>query len=55
MGGGRSSMHAYFHRYDRYADIPETLRSFIEEYAPMWKEPPRDMDEIRDLQKATAA
>lgn len=51
MGGGRSSMHAYFHRYDRYADLPESIRSFVEEYAPMWKAPPVDMDEIRELQK----
>lgn len=51
MGGGRSSMHAYFHRFDRYADLPESIRAFVNEYAPMWQEPPLDMDEIRDLQK----
>ena len=51
MGGGRSSMHAYFHRYDRYADLPESIRSFVEEYATMWREPPCDLDEIRELQK----
>ena len=33
MGPGRSSMHGYFQRYDNYADVPDTLRSFIEEYA----------------------
>ena len=47
MGGGRSSMHAYFHRYDRYADLPETIRAFVDEHATMWQEPPRDLDEIR--------
>jgi hypothetical protein len=51
MGGGRSSMHAYFHRYERYADLPESIRSFVDEHATMWQEPPRDMDEIRELQK----
>lgn len=51
MGGGRSSMHAYFHRYDRYADLPESIRTFVDEYATMWQEPPRDLDEIRTLQK----
>jgi hypothetical protein len=43
-------MHGYFRRYDNYMDIPATLRDFVEEHAPMWKEPPRDMDEIRELQ-----
>lgn len=51
MGDGRSSMHAYFHRYERYADLPESIRSFVEEYAPTWKEPPKDLDEIRELQQ----
>jgi hypothetical protein len=51
MGDGRSSMHACFHRYDRYIDLPESIRSFVEEYAPMWKEPPKDLDEIRELQQ----
>ncbi|MDP6615996.1 MAG: hypothetical protein QF790_02370 [Gammaproteobacteria bacterium] len=50
MGPGRSSMHGYFQRYDNYTDVPATLRDFVEEHAPMWKEPPRDMDEIRELQ-----
>jgi len=50
MGPGRSSMHGYFQRYDNYADVPETLRAFVEEYAPLWKAPPVDMDEIRSLQ-----
>ncbi len=50
MGPGRSSMHGYFQRYDNYMDVPATLRDFVEEYAQMWKQPPRDMDEIRDLQ-----
>ena len=51
MGGGRSSMHAYFHRYDRYADLPESIRQFVDEYATLWQEPPRDLDEVRELQK----
>ena len=50
MGPGRSSMHGYFQRYDNYADVPATLRDFVEEYAPMWKNPPLDMAEIRSLQ-----
>jgi len=50
MGPGRSSMHGYFQRYDNYADVPVTLRDFVEEHAPMWKVPPADMAEIRRLQ-----
>jgi hypothetical protein len=37
--------------YDRYTDLSESIRSFIEEYAPMWKKPPKDLDEIRELQQ----
>ena len=48
---GRMSMNAYFHRYEAYGDLPDTLRSFIEEHAPLWKEPPKDLAEIRELQK----
>jgi len=51
MGPGRSSMHGYFQRYDNYGDVPETLRAFVEEYAPLWKAPPVDMDEISSLQE----
>ncbi|MEC9376406.1 MAG: hypothetical protein VYA80_08590 [Pseudomonadota bacterium] len=50
MGPGRSTMHGYFQRYDNYDDVPATLRDFVEEYAPMWKAPPVDMEEIRSLQ-----
>ena len=51
MPAGRVSMNAYFHRYDSYAELPETIRSFIELHAPLWKEPPKTLDEIRELQK----
>ncbi len=51
MGYGRRSMHANFHRYDRYIDLPDSIRSFVEEYAPMWKKPPKDPDEMRELQQ----
>ena len=37
--------------YDRDTDLPESIRSFVEEYAPMWKELPNDLDEIRELQQ----
>jgi len=37
--------------YDRYTYLPESIQSFVEKYAPMWKEPPKDPDEIRELQQ----
>ncbi len=43
---GRGTMHAYFHRYDAFETLPGTIRAFVEEYAPLWKAPPADMDEI---------
>ncbi len=51
MPPGRVSMNAYYHRYDFYGDMPETIRTFIEEHAPLWKKPPESLDEIRELQK----
>jgi len=36
--------------WDNYADVPATLRAFVEEHAPMWKAPPLNMEEIRSLQ-----
>ncbi len=47
----RVSMNAYFHRYESYDDLPDTIRSFIEEHAPLWKGPPETLEEIRELQK----
>ena len=31
--------------------MPDTIRNYVENEAPLWKQPPRDMDEIRELQK----
>ncbi|MEC7804614.1 MAG: twin-arginine translocation signal domain-containing protein [Pseudomonadota bacterium] len=51
MGGGRASMHAYFKRYDRFRELPASIRDFVEEHAQLWKEPPRNIEEIRELQQ----
>jgi hypothetical protein len=41
-------------RVDRYEDLPQSLRDYIETKAPLFKEPPKDMAEIERLQKAEA-
>ncbi len=49
-GGGKSIMHLVTWRIDRYADVPQTMRDYIEASAPLWKAPPADLAEIRRLQ-----
>jgi hypothetical protein len=50
LGGGQSVMHLVSWRVDRYADLPKTIRDYVETDAPLWKLPPRDLTEIRKLQ-----
>ncbi|MEZ5474606.1 MAG: hypothetical protein R3E72_06325 [Steroidobacteraceae bacterium] len=38
-------------RVDRYADLPASLRDYIDTKAPLYREPPRDMAEIERLQQ----
>jgi len=45
-------MHLVARRVDSFDQAPETLRSWIETNAPLWKAPPADLDEVRDLQHA---
>jgi hypothetical protein len=37
-------------RVDRYADLPASIREYIEAQAPLYREPPRDFAEIERLQ-----
>ena len=39
-------------RVGSYDQVPETLRSWIETNAPLWRAPPVDLDQVRDLQQA---
>ncbi len=39
-------------RVDRYADLPASIRDYIETRAPLYREPPRDFAEIERLQRA---
>lgn len=38
-------------RVDRYADLPASIRQYIETRAPLYREPPRDFAEIERLQR----
>jgi len=51
LGPGRAMLQMIGWRVDRFDDLPSTIRDCIVQDAPMWKEPPKDLDEIRALQK----
>ena len=44
------AMHMTTWRISNYEDVPESLRSYIEADAPLWKTPPADLADIRRLQ-----
>lgn len=50
-GLGRGVMHMVSWRVDRYADLPASIRSYLETEAKLWLEPPKDIAEIRRLQQ----
>ena len=54
MGEGFSTMYMWSYRYDTYESMPQSIRTVIENEPGMmmWKEPPRDMAEIKELQKS---
>ena len=55
FGPGRSMIQLVAYRVNRYEQLPATIRSFIDQEAPLWKLPPRDVEEIRRLQKGETA
>jgi hypothetical protein len=50
-GAQKTIMHLVAWRVDRYSDLPASIREYLESEAPMWKAPPRDLAEIRALQR----
>jgi hypothetical protein len=38
-------------RVDRFEDLPASIREYVRTEAPLWMAPPKDLDEIRALQK----
>ena len=48
-------LHALAWRVDRWRDVPERIRKYVEREAPTWKDAPRDLDEIKRLQREVKA
>ena len=46
----QGAMHMATWRLTDYADVPATLREFVEADAPLWQAPPTDLADIRRLQ-----
>lgn len=52
FGGGDSVFQLVSYRVDKFEFLPKSMREYLDKDAPMWKEPPRDLKEIAELQKA---
>ncbi|MFQ3596196.1 MAG: hypothetical protein SNJ63_08785 [Sphingomonadaceae bacterium] len=50
LGGGPAVLHLVTRRFERFADLPERMRRHVETSAPLWRQPPADLAEIRRLQ-----
>lgn len=50
-GGAPTIMHLVTWRIDGFDEVPQSLRDYIVSDAPLWQSPPRDLAEIRRLQK----
>jgi hypothetical protein len=50
-GIGKAAMHMLAWRVSSYADVPASLRDYIDAEASLWRAPPLNLAEIRDLQK----
>ncbi len=53
-GTDKIVMHMTTERFERFDDVPAEFRDWVRENAPMWLEPPADMEEIRKLQAGDA-
>lgn len=45
-------MHMVAWRYDNFDDVPESMKTYVNAEAPMWRMPPRNAEEIASLQAA---
>ena len=48
-------LHALAWRVDDWREVPERIRKYVEREAPTWRDAPRDMDEIKRLQREVKA
>jgi hypothetical protein len=51
VGKGRAVIQMVGWRVDRFEDLPASIRDYIKAEAPLWSAPPKDLEEIRALQK----
>jgi hypothetical protein len=51
LGTGRAIIHLVSWRVDSFDQLPETIREWVKTDAQLWREPPKDLDEIRALQQ----
>jgi hypothetical protein len=51
VGKGRAMIQMVGWRVDRFEDLPASIREYIRTDAPLWMAPPKDLEEIRALQK----
>lgn len=51
LTGQPAVMHMVGWRVEKFADLPEGMRKYVEAEAPLWKAPPVNMAEIARLQK----
>ena len=50
-GKGKGVIQLIAHRVDTWDELPQALRNYINDKAPMWKAPPADEQEIKDIQE----
>lgn len=51
IGKGKAIIQMVGWRVERFEDLPASIREYIRAEAPLWMAPPKDLDEIRALQK----
>jgi hypothetical protein len=50
-GPGKGIIQLIAHRVDTWEELPQALKNYINEKAPMWKAPPANLQEIQDIQQ----
>ena len=49
-GAGNGIIQLVAHRVDTWDELPQALKNYINDKAPMWKAPPQNEQEIKDIQ-----
>lgn len=50
-GQGKSVIQLVCYRVNAFDELPDVLKNYIAQHAPLWLQPPKGWDEIRALQK----